>query len=346
MGLFGSSSGKKATRWYKQAMDEAQKQYEYNKGLSEQLWKDYGEQLSPIMRIMTGGQIDGNTPYGQSYQNLQRILGVLDGTETTPQQQKYDNLSEDYINQLTGANKSAERQTADDWNSKYLSLLANSPDTAFNAGVTELARGVQAQNDNIRKTMQGRGISSSGINVAKLGSTPADQAKSMSQLQGQRIDRQLNNAGIASQFAQNLADKQQQNYGLATQLAGTNAQQKQQNLMQASDASNAYAQQNLSNILSILGAKNGLIDKSAGNNYYNSINNVAGSYANRSAGESNAFGGLLGGALSYISGLPAVGSLFGLNKSSASNPVQAVQTPDYISPYENLKNLNLAFKTF
>ena len=345
MGLFGSSSGKKATRWQKEAMNEAKKQYEYNKGLSENLWGEYGEQLSPLLKIMQGGYVDSNTPYGQSYQNLQSILDVLSGKTTTSEQTKYDNLSDNYINKLTGASKSAEQQTADEWNSKYLNMLAGSPDTAFNAGVTELARGIQTQNDNIRKGMQSRGISSSGINVAKLGSTAADQAKAMSQLQGQRIDRQLNNTGIASQFAQGLADKQQQNYGLATQLAGANAQQKQANLTQSADASNAYAQQQLNNIMSILGSKNSLIDKSAGSQYVNSITNVANSYANRANAENSAFGNLLGGALSYISGMPAVASLFGLNKSSASNPVQAVQTPDYI-PYDNLKNLNFAFKTF
>lgn len=203
-------------------------------------------------------QTEADNAYNQLIEMLKNPLGNLDTSqednirqtyidsltkpiEDSEEDKKFQGLADNFINMLTApqnTEKSNEQKTADEWNSKYLSSLANSGDVAFNAGVSELAKGMQLQNENIAKAMQNRGISSSGLNLAALGSTAADQARGVSQLQGQRVDRQNANNLAGAQFAQGLADKQRSNmlededrkinkYGTAVNTADYLAQQRE-----------------------------------------------------------------------------------------------------------------------
>lgn len=197
---------------------------------ANQMVNDYIEDLSKPYSP-TDERIKADELIDQYVESLKNPVGV------SPEQQQAYDLQDNLIKMLTNPQQMDDtaEKTANEWNTKYLNSLANSPDTAFNAGVSELARGIQNQNENIAKAMQNRGISSSGINVAALGSTAADKAKGMSQLQGQRVDRQVANNGIGAEYATGLADRARKQfieddnrrldqYGLATDIANSKAQ--------------------------------------------------------------------------------------------------------------------------
>lgn len=346
--ITGQKQADKANQMQQQALSLQQAEADRAQKLREQVLGQYDE-LMPMIMSLLKGEADGSNPMAaQSYQTTQKLLNQLTGNEVTPEQAQYDELSnniismltnptgdrkaadnliDQYVNQLTGKTKTPEQQTADDWNTKYLNSLANNSDVAFNAGVSELARGIQTQNENIAKAMQNRGISSSGINVAALGSTAADKARGMSQLQGQRVDRQVNNNAIGAQYAQGLANQNLNNmgtaaslldtkskntlanYGTAVDVAGNKADKNTNDLMSALNIGNNWNQQAWNNVMSLLGSKTSLINNQAGNNYVNGLNNLAGQYQQQAASRAGTTGNIIGGLLGLTTG--GIGGLLG-----------------------------------
>ena len=340
----GKTQADKANQTQMLALAQQQAEADKANKLKEEVLGKYDE-LLPMIMGMVNGNIDPeqNPMAAQSYDLLKQILGGLSGetvspeqakaneyqdnliemlTNPTPDQQRADEITDSLVTTLTTPKgKSAEQLRADEWNSKYLNSLANSPDTAFNAGVSELARGMQNQNETIAKNMQNRGISSSGINMAALGSTAADRARGMSQLQGQRVDRQVNNNGIGAQYAQGLADRQIQledrdlshqqlaadlagnkansaidRYSQATNLAGQKADKSTSDLMQALNISNNWNQQSWNRLMDLLSSKTSLINNQAGAQYAQGLYNLADNYAN-SANAQSQMAGQIGGQL-------------------------------------------------
>ncbi len=205
--------------------EQSQEQIKANQMVNDYI-TDLAKPYSP-----TDERVKADELIDQYVNSLRNPVGV------SPEQQQAYDLQDNLVKMLTNPQQRDDtaEKTADEWNTKYLNSLANSPDTAFNAGVTELARGMQTQNENIAKAMQSRGISSSGINMAALGSTAADRARGVSQLQGQRADRQVANNGIGAEYATGLADRARKQfieddnrrldqYGLATDIANSKAQ--------------------------------------------------------------------------------------------------------------------------
>lgn len=348
--LTGADQAKKAAQVQQQALAQQQAEAAKADAQKAEVSAKYDELMPLIMGMLTGNIDAGANPMAaQSYSALRKILGELTGetvspeqakaneyqdnliemlTNPTPDQQRADEITDNLITTLTTPkDKSKEQQTADEWNEKYLSSLANSPDTAFNAGVSELARGAETQNENIRKAMQSRGISSSGINLAALGNTAADRARGVSQLQGQRADRQVTNNGIGAEYAQKLADNQIKledrdlehmqlgaelagnkansaidRYGQATNLVGQKADKSTNDIIQALNISNNWNQQNWNRIMDLLGAKTSLINNQAGAQYTQGLNNLADTYANNANAKSQMVGTVGGQLLSSNAG--------------------------------------------
>ncbi|GAB1353148.1 hypothetical protein MASR1M12_18820 [Erysipelotrichia bacterium] len=86
------------------------------------------------------------------------------------------------------------------WAKDYLAHLKSSPDTAFNAGMTSLNRGLTDQREAIAKSMANRGIGGSGIDLDAIAQTGANRARGISTLQGQRLDRQGANLAAGANF--------------------------------------------------------------------------------------------------------------------------------------------------
>lgn len=352
--LTGQTAAEKAAKAQQAALDQQKQEADKSELLKKDVLAKYDELMPMIMGMLTGNINPNSNPMtAQSYNILQQVLGNLSGDNKTEEQIRTDNLYNDYINGLTSpysptaerqfadefidsyisqltapqaTGKSDEEKTADEWNAKYLSSLANSPDTAFNAGVAELARGAETQNENIRKAMQSRGISSSGINLAALGSTAADRARGVSQLQGQRADRQVQNNGIGAQYATSLADRQRQmanenedrqmnKYGTAAGILDERAARAEgirdnqlerlgtaagisdersakamNDIIQALNTSNNWNQQNWNNLMGLLSGKTSLINNQAGASYAQGLNNLADSYSQQAGNQA----GLLG----------------------------------------------------
>lgn len=301
--ITGATAAEKASQAQQAALTQQQQEAAKSDELKKDVLGTYDEVMPMIMGMLTG-KIDpqSNPMAARSYGYLERLLGGLSGDNLTPEQIKSNELTDSYIDQLSGKTKTAEQLRADEWNAKYLDSLANSPDTAFNAGVAELARGTQNQNENIAKAMQNRGISSSGINVAALGSTAADRARGMSQLQGERVDRRVQNNGLGAEYAQGLANQQKEDYGLATNLAGAKADKGVNDIMQALNISNNWNQQAWNNLMGVLSGKTSLINNQAGANYAQGLNNLAGTYSNQAAGQSQLLGTVLGQAANTNAG--------------------------------------------
>lgn len=301
--LTGADQAKKAAQAQQAALDQQKAEAEKADALKKEVLGKYNELMPMIMGMLTG-KIDpqSNPMAARSYEYLERLLGGLSGNNLTPEQIKSNELTDSYIDQLSGKTKTAEQLRADEWNNKYLDSLANSPDTAFNAGVAELARGTQNQNEKIAKTMQNRGISSSGINIAALGSTAADRARGMSQLQGERVDRRVQNNGLGAEYAQGLVNQQKQDYGLATNLAGAKADKGVNDIMQALNISNNWNQQAWNNLMGILSGKTSLINNQAGANYAQGLNDLAAGYNAQAAGQSNLVGNIIGKAATSTAG--------------------------------------------
>lgn len=358
--LTGKAQADKAAEVQREAL--AQQQSEANKATAQKnaVGNKYDELLNILMGIVKGESPKAGTPTAQSYDTLNSVMDILTGRTTTNEQGKANALYNSYINYLTGQsktgeqqiadgllntylseltspNKSKEQKTADEWSAKYLNSLANSADTAFNAGVTELARGMQSKNDSIRKAMNSRGISSSGINVSALGGTSADTARGVSQLQGQRIDRQKANYATGADYTQKLAQTAEdrrlnklgtatgladaknlqaiQNFGTAAGIADTQAQNRQNNLLNALKVSNSYDQQNMQNIMNILTGKTALVNNQAVGNYINGLNSIADNYQAQANAQSNMTGQLLGKIGNAITGANTGGIIGVLGKT-------------------------------
>lgn len=95
---------------------------------------------------------------------------------------------------------------AQDWQNKFFNFLQTSPDTTFNAQKSSLARSFSNAENQLAQAAANRGISTSGINLGNIANLNAQKASAMSNLQGQRVDRQGQRINQGLQFAQSLLD--------------------------------------------------------------------------------------------------------------------------------------------
>lgn len=327
MGLFGSKSAerkadeaaKKADAYQQQGLGVLNGEYSKAQGASSLLFNQLGTMLNPILSQLYGngylatGDTNGGTNAMES-DLLNQYIDYLKGNRTTEEQQRADEMTQNYINQLTGATKSPEQQQADEWSQKYLGMLQNSPDTAFSEGVSNLMRGLQNQRNQVANEMTRRGINGSGIALDKIAGTEADKSRGINQLQGDRLNRNMQNTALGADFTQSLANQQKQNYALATDMANNFASNKINNLGTAYNlisGRNANAISNIMNMLNGQGNASSMTQNPA-NALYSGYNNASGvqtnaaqNFANIAASNKAALGNLIGGVISGGFGLGA-----------------------------------------
>lgn len=274
------AANQQANAYNQEALKLQREQYEKAQKSKDEISEQLDKILSPLF-----GQLYGvNGMNDTAYQNLTNYLDLLTGKKTTQEQTDADNITRNLIKNLTGEVKTDEQNTADQWNSKYLSLLGNSPDIAFNEGLSQLNRGFQNQKDAVANEMQKRGIAGSGIALNKIAGTEADKARAMSGLQGQRVNNMIENTAKGVEFSNSLAAQKNQNNAVAQQLAGNMASQKQTDLENAAIYSNNYAQQMLGNLMNLLGTKGNLATNNANaTSYTNALSNAASNKASQAA---------------------------------------------------------------
>ena len=143
--ITGKTARRQAENYYAQAQSQQQMANNILSG-------NYSRLLGLSNGIMQGlaGLIGQNKDNFNEFSGTARdanrqAIDILTGKTVTPEQQQASELILNYIDQLTGKNKTAEQQQADEWSQNYLNLLQGSPDTAFNAGVTNLAKNLENQ---------------------------------------------------------------------------------------------------------------------------------------------------------------------------------------------------------
>lgn len=261
-----------------QQIDLAKNEYQTQVAAKNQISGQIDRLMSPILNQIFGGTLgnrvaqqginlyqppntagSGTGGWNQTAEDtMGNLIDILTGKQYTAEQKAHEGLTNRLIGNLTGDNKTAEQKQADNWNSQYLNLLQNSPDTAFSQGLSSVNRGAQTAKDNAAKQMANRGISGSGIALNQIAGTDANMARQISALQGERVDRQLNNTAQGANFANNLSQQQLQNTSAAQQLQQNLAMQKQQNLENAGVYANNYNQQLLTNVMNMLANKSNL----------------------------------------------------------------------------------------
>lgn len=320
--ITGKSAAKKAKQYQQQAeayQNSANNLLETNLGrllkssnLTESQISNLISQIYP--RLLSGNAI--------SDEATQLALDHLLGKETSEEQQRADLLAQNYIDQLTGAKKTDEQNMADQWGDKYINLLQGSPDIAFNAGVTELARNMASQKQAVSNAIQSRGIAGSGIDLDRIAGTEADYYRGKSQLQANRVNNLINNAALGADYYQGRSDRQQKNYGLAVDMAGNMADKKLNNLYIGANLANSNSQQNLANLLGLFNARTNAaaLPNSAYSQLYGGYNasannaaQTANSYSQQASSAAGALGGLagtlIGGLINPIGA--AIGSKIG-----------------------------------
>ena len=314
MSTWDDISGKTARREAQNYYDKARSDQQIATSIAE---SNYGRLLGIGNDIMQGitpiiGDIrKGYNMYGDTARNAnQQVLDILMGKTITPEQQQASELIQNQIDYLTGKNKSAEQLEADKWNQNYLNLLQGSPDTAFNAGVTNLAKNLQSQKQAVANQMQNRGIAGSGIDLDKIAGTQNDYYAGMSQLQAQRLNNQLSTAQAGSEFAQGLADRQLKNYGQGAGLADARSNDKINNMVYGANMAQNLTNGSLQNLTSLFNAYG-----NAGNLATAAGNAVAGQYntaANNNTSMGNSYAQAAGNAAGALGGLAGtlIGGLF------------------------------------
>ena len=289
-----------------QQVDLARKEYETQVAAKNKISNQIDSLMNPYLNQIFGTgtnrqNVDGITTYqppataGSSGWNqtaedtMSNLIDILSGKQITSEQQAHEALTGNLIKNLTGENKTAEQKQADNWNQQYLNLLQNSPDTAFNQGLSTVNRSTQDQKNAVSKQMANRGISGSGIALNQIAGTEANRARQISALQGEKVDRQLNNTATGANYANALSQQQLQNTSAAQQLQQNLASQKQSNLENAGVYANNYNQQLLTNIMNMLGNKTNLVNNTgaaslATNALSGAANSAAQNAANSAAG--------------------------------------------------------------
>lgn len=254
-----------------EALQIQRQSYEDDKEYRDALTKELDLLLAPLKQ-----GVDSSTPDAFA----QEFLDILSGSKKTPEQIQSDQASSQLLDVLMGKAKTSEQSKADTWADNYLNSLRNSPDTAFNAGVTSLQRGMADQKENLTRAINNRGISGSGIDLDKIAQTDANLARGISGLQGDRIDRQTQNLGTGSVFSGALADQRKTDLTSGVNLAESMAGKKQDNIAKAASFSSDYYQRAMDNLYRTLGLKTQLgTGVAAAGNLSNTLSNMGSTYA-------------------------------------------------------------------
>lgn len=111
------------------------------------------------------------------------------------------------VNSAPGTDVTGALPQSQEWENRFFEFLNKAPDTTYNRQRDVLDRSMKEAERYLTSNLNKRGIQNTTLGASQFGSLGLERSKALSDLEGQRIDRQGQNIATGTQLAGGILDR-------------------------------------------------------------------------------------------------------------------------------------------